>query len=660
MIVGVIGSGSIGPDLAYGFVSALAKTTGDKPGGGKVYLMDISPEALESGIKRIQGYVKKGVDRGKLHPKVAAKVSEAVVPTSKLQDLADCDYVIESATENLAIKQKILADLEQVVRPDCLIGFATSGLPRAQITAEAAHPERCFVNHPFFPAWRSPPMEVVLSEDEELSARMIATLKTLGKVPVVTADVACFAADDIFCTYCAEAARIFVEGVATPAQVDKIVNEAIGGGGPFNVMDLTGGNLLNVHCLELMRDAPTGSPWFEPPAIFSEQANTPWHDRKNPGDPEHTEEQRRQVTDRILAVVLGRTFFVADNEICAPGALNWLTRNALGFRVGLLDLAAELGMERVHEICSAYAAEHPGFEVPSSVLAKQMPDFYRNLIVERDEELAVVTICRPEVMNALNEQTLEELKRAIAELAADDAVAGIVLTSFGGSLAGADIGELAAIKTSAEAEQKCFHGQEILAGIAALDKPVVVAVDGPVLGGGAELSMACHARVVGPGLMLGQPEVNLGIIPGYGGTQRLPRLIGLEKSVAMLRTGAPIGAAEACELGWAAGEPTTDVVAAAKELLRRHLSGEVTLSAVDPQPLDMPASLPTVDIGQRSLAIDAILVDVIRNGLRLPLAEGLKAEAAGFASSKETVDYGIGMTNFLQNGPRVPAAFMHE
>ena len=157
----------------------------------------------------------------------------------QLSDLADCEYVLEAASENLDIKQKILAGLENVVGESCLIGFATSGLPRAQIAASAKHPNRCFVNHPFFPAWRSPPVEVVLSGDEALGARMIATLKRLGKVPVVTSDVECFAADDVFCNYISEAARVVEEGIATPAQVDKIVNDAIGGGGPFNVMDAT-------------------------------------------------------------------------------------------------------------------------------------------------------------------------------------------------------------------------------------------------------------------------------------------------------------------------------------------------------------------------------------------------------------------------------------
>jgi len=655
MIVGVIGSGSIGPDLAYGFVSALASDP-----DSRVILHDIKPEALEAGLARIQGYVKKGVDRGKLSPKVAAAIGDKLTTSLELSDLAGCDYVLEAATEDLAIKKIILGNLEEVVRPDCLIGFATSGLPRAMIAADTAHPERCFVNHPFFPAWRAMPIEVVLGDHDEFNERMLATLKRLGKVPVVTSDVPCFAADDIFCNYCAEAARIHVEGLASVWQVDKIVNDAIGGGGPFNVMDLTRGNLLNVKCLKLMEEAETGSEWFTPPEVFSTQANTPWLDHKNPGDPSYSPELGKEVLDRILAVLLGRTYFVADNEICDLADLNWLTRNALGFNQGLLDLAAELGADRVHEIVTGYAGNHSGFEIPKSIGDRVLVDFRRNVQVERDGDIATVTIKRPEVLNALNNQTMNELDDTIGELAGDDSVAGIVLTSYGGSLAGADINELAALPTPEEAADKCRHGHLIMRRLEKCAKPVVIAIDGPVLGGGAELSMACHARVVGPGLMLGQPEVNLGIIPGYGGTQRLPRLIGLEKAAEMVRTAGTIGAKDACQLGWAVGEPSADPVAAAKEVVRAHLDGTAPITPLDTGPMEVPATLADVDIGHRSLAIDRILTDTLFAGLVQDLDRGLETEAVAFARCKGTVDYGIGMTNFIQNGPRVPAVFMNE
>jgi len=425
-------------------------------------------------------------------------------------------------------------------------------------------------------------------------------------------------------------------------------------------MDLTKGNLLNIHCLDLMKDAPTGTEWFAPPPIFAKQANTPWHDRKNPGDPTHDAALAKEVLDRILAVLFARTYYVADNDICDPTDLNWLTQMALGFRKGLLDLAEEMGADKVHELCTAYAARFPGFEVPKSIAEKKLAKFYRKLKVERDGDIAVVTIFRPEVKNALNDQTMNELQAAFDELGADDAVRGVVLTSSDGSLAGADIMELAALKTPEEARDKCLQGQGVLNRIAAFGKPVVAAVDGPVLGGGSELSMACHARVVGPALIQGQPEVNLGIIPGYGGTQRLPRLIGLERGLNLLRTGRPVGAKQACAWGWASGEPVADPVAGAKELIRQHLDGKVKLAPVDSAPMSLPDELPTTHIGHHSLAIDRVLVDVLRDGLGQPLGKGLEAEAEGFARCQQMVDYGVGMTNFIQNGPRVPAEFMHE
>ena len=654
MKIGVIGSGSIGPDLAYGFISSIASS------GGKVTLQDIREEALEAGLGRIRAYVAKGLGRGKLSPKAAKAIEAGLKTSTNIRDLADCDYVLEAATEELSLKQKILADLENVVRPDCLIGFATSGIPRSQIASDARHPERCFVNHPFFPAWRATPVEVVLSEDEALGQRMLETLSSLGKVPIITSDVPCFAADDIFCNYRSEAARIFAEGKASVEQVDAIVNGAIGGGGPFLVMDLTRGNLLNVKCQNLMKEAETGSDWFAPPPIFSEQANTPWHDRKNPGPSDYDKALEREVLDRILAVLMARTFFVFDREICHPRELNWLTRNALGFSKGLLDLAEEMGMEKVHEICTAYAKNNPGFELSESILEKRRPLFARNVETRLEGEIAELVIRRPEAMNALNERTLQELDAELDLLEKDDSVKGVVLTSFGGSLAGADILELAALETAEEARAKCLSGQKVLLRIAAFPKPVVAALDGPVLGGGAEISMACHARVVGRKLMLGQPEVNLGIIPGYGGTQRLPRLIGLERSLDLLRTGRPVGAKEACLWGWAEGEAVDDPVAGARKLIAQGLAGERALQALDSSPMELPNEFPALDIGHHSLAVDALLVKVLREGLSLPLEEGILVEADGFATCRRLVDYDVGMNNFLQNGPRVPAVFMNE
>jgi hypothetical protein len=210
MIVGVIGSGSIGPDLAYGFLTAVAQTP-----GAKVYLVDIKQEA-----PRRRGRLASRATPARAWP--AASSPPRSPPRWRppwcrpkiLGLLKDCTYVLEAASEDLAVKRAILAKLEAVVAPSCLIGFATSGLPRAQIAASAAPPRAGASSITrSSPAWRSLPIEVVLSGDAALGAQMIATMKRLGKVPILTADVECFAADDIFCNYISEAARLVAEGI---------------------------------------------------------------------------------------------------------------------------------------------------------------------------------------------------------------------------------------------------------------------------------------------------------------------------------------------------------------------------------------------------------------------------------------------------------------
>jgi enoyl-CoA hydratase / 3-hydroxyacyl-CoA dehydrogenase len=257
-------------------------------------------------------------------------------------------------------------------------------------------------------------------------------------------------------------------------------------------------------------------------------------------------------------------------------------------------------------------------------------------------------------------QTVQELKSAFENLDADEAIQGIVFTGFGGPLSGADINELALLNTREETEGICYKAYPVQKIIANMKKPVVAAVDGPVMGGGAEFCMSCHARVVGRDLLFGQPEVNLGIIPGNGATQRLPRLVGVERALELLRTGRAIGAKETCELGWAIGEPVADPVAKAKDLIREHLAGKVKLAPVDPAPLAVRDPIANADIGHRSLLVDAILVDAVKRGIQVPLDEGLLVEAKAFADSKDTIDADIGIKNFTINGPRVPAAFMNE
>lgn len=174
-----------------------------------------------------------------------------------------------------------------------------------------------------------------------------------------------------------------------------------------------------------------------------------------------------------------------------------------------------------------------------------------NILTETRGKLLIVTVNRPGKLNALNKATLGELHETISGAASDDSVRGLILTGAGGKafVAGADIGEFAAF-TAEEGAAMSREGQEkVFDLIEGLSKPVIAAINGYALGGGLELALACHMRVACRHARLGLPEVSLGLIPGYGGTQRLTQVVGKAKALEMILTGRPVDAAEAQALG---------------------------------------------------------------------------------------------------------------
>jgi enoyl-CoA hydratase len=175
---------------------------------------------------------------------------------------------------------------------------------------------------------------------------------------------------------------------------------------------------------------------------------------------------------------------------------------------------------------------------------------FENLLVDRDGAVATITFNRPKVLNALNAATLDELRRAILALKHDDGVRVVILTGSGEKafVAGADINEIA-VQTPAGGREHAMTGQHVLDLIEHMGKPVIAAINGYALGGGCELAMACTIRIAADTAKLGQPEINLGIIPGYAGTQRLTRLVGRGAALELLLTGDQISAGEALRIG---------------------------------------------------------------------------------------------------------------
>lgn len=175
---------------------------------------------------------------------------------------------------------------------------------------------------------------------------------------------------------------------------------------------------------------------------------------------------------------------------------------------------------------------------------------YENILVGKEQGICTITINRENKLNALNIQTLQEIKAAVTEANSDKSIGGIIITGMGSKAfaAGADISEFVNF-TPKQGNNMSAEGHEVMNTIESSGKPVIAAVNGFALGGGCELAMACHMRIASENAKFGQPEVNLGVPPGYGGTQRLIQLIGKGKATELLLTGDAIGANEAHEYG---------------------------------------------------------------------------------------------------------------
>jgi enoyl-CoA hydratase len=249
---------------------------------------------------------------------------------------------------------------------------------------------------------------------------------------------------------------------------------------------------------------------------------------------------------------------------------------------------------------------------------------FDNLLLERDGPVAILTINRPKVLNALNAQTLDELRRAILDLGKDDSVRAVVLTGAGDKsfVAGADINELA-VQTPTSGREHALTGQQVFDLVENLGKPVIAAINGYALGGGCELAMACTIRIAADTAKLGQPEINLGLIPGYAGTQRLSRLVGKGRAMEMILGGAPISAAEADRIG------LVNRVVPAAELAAeaRKLAHQLAKSA---------------PIATR------YVIAAINKGLEMPFAEGCVFEATLFGLVASTDDMREGTAAFLE------------
>jgi enoyl-CoA hydratase/carnithine racemase len=409
-------------------------------------------------------------------------------------------------------------------------------------------------------------------------------------------------------------------------------------------------------------------PWFHSPKILDDQVEmgTWWETEFNAANVYYNESVYERVADAMRGAYFGLVCETLDAGLAELGDLEMAVSTALVVKPPF-EMMNKMGVDKALELVKAYAEEWPGFKVPG-VLVKQaesgepwnIPMVYR----QDEDDIAVVTIKRPGALNALSQPIMRQLKSTFEDIKNDDAIKGAVLTGFGvkAFVSGADINEIAMMRSPEELHEFAARGQGVLNFIESLGKPVVCAMNGLAFGGGNELAMACTARIARKGsrVLAGQPEPKLGIVPGYGGTQRLPRWIGLTAAWPILRTGNPISSEDALKLGLIQAEVEGDIKEAGIEFVKKLIAGEIAVPAIPRDPIEVPESLPDVDIGHLSRKIDEIMQKAILEGAKMTLEEGLKYEAEILGECVTTKDMRIGMETFMKFGPKKNAGFSHS
>jgi len=636
--VAVIGAGTIGPDIGYYLKSALPDLD--------LVLVDVAQGAVDRAVARFGEYAAKARARGKMSEAAAAAVTRGVRGTTDYEAIRGADWVLEAATEDLALKQRIFAQVEALVSADALITSNTSSLPAARIFSGLKHEARATVTHFFAPAWRNPVVEVVRARGADPS--VVEYLRwffcVTGKVPLVTEDVECFMLDRVFDNWCNDAAHCLER--ATAAQIDGVAEEFVHAG-PFFVLNLANGNPIIAETNTLQAEAE--GEHYRPAPIFRSVAS--WATSAIGKRVPVPAETAAAVRDRLLGVLWSQSVDILDRGIGEAADLDLGCRLALGFRQGPLELMRSLGEPEVQRVMQRFAAERPGMPLPRRALGEYQR-FERGVLVDSVDGVIVITLRRPEALNALHDELNGEILQVIRRHEADPAVKGFVLVGYGtrAFCAGADIGRFPGLLGDAgAAAQYARDCSRLLAQLDAMEKPVVAALNGMALGGGLELAMRCHAIVAQREAWLQFPEITLGIAPGIGAMvvpyRRWPQASALFHG--MLRRAERLDAAKAHEAGIVA-ELADDYAS----LIRKAVARVHALVGKRRATLDGPVSIASFDATAAgataySREVAGIIEDAVRAAAAAPtLAAALDIGYAAFGRSACTAAAREGIAAF--------------
>ena len=553
--IAVLGAGNMGHGIAE--VAALA--------GYRVNLRDIKEEFVQNGYEQIEWSLEKLAEKDQISDDAAESALDNVEPYVEIEEaVSDVDFVIEAVPEKMDIKKDVYADVEQYLPDHAIIASNTSSLSITELSEQTDRPEQFCGMHFFNPPVRMQLVEVITGEHtaEETLSVTEALAEEMGKTPVrVRKDSPGFIVNRILVPLMNESCWMVSEDAATVKEVDSTTKFDMGlPMGAFELGDQVG-NDVTYHVLDYMNDVLGKA--YEPATFLEEiveserlgkKTGRGFYDYEDGAGAEiPTDAGSEEIATRLIAVMANEVGKLVKNGVSDPAAIDEAVMLGGGFPDGPAKMADDAGLDTLTETLESLyeKTEHPRFEISDGLReAAASGGFHADGSDDGEIEFTNVEIRYPgdmvgqivldreARMNTISPDLLEELGEAIDLLEADEDVRALLITGKGNRAfsAGADVTSMASNAEPLDAVELSRTGHRIFGKLEDSDMPVVAGIDGYALGGGLELALCCDFRIASERSELGTPEHSLGLLPGWGGTQRLGRIAGLGRAKEIIFT----------------------------------------------------------------------------------------------------------------------------
>ena len=543
--IAVLGAGNMGHGIAE--VAAMA--------GFDVHLRDIKEEFVQNGYDQIEWSLGKLAENDQLSEEEADAALDRVTTYVDLEAaVQDVEFVIEAVPEKMDIKEDVYTDLEEYAAEDAVFATNTSSLSITDLSEFTERPERFCGMHFFNPPVRMQLVEVISGKhtDDEVLDLTEDLAEEMEKTPVrVRKDSPGFIVNRVGVPLMNEAAWMVHQDEATIAEVDSTTKYDVGlPMGAFELADYVGLD-VSVHVLEYVNEVLGEA--YEPCPLLSEKVENEnlgkksgagFYDYEDGGVEIPTDQGDDEIQARLLAVMANEVAKLIQNDVADAPEIDNAVMLGLGYPKGPAKMADEYGIQAlVDALDEAHEAyDHPRYEPADYLveLAESGETFHASdeddgdayafdaVSVTVDGNVGHVELDRPHRMNTISGDLLDDLGAAVDALGADEDVRAILLTGAGDKAfsAGADVTSMAGSADPVDAVELSRKGQQTFGKLEAADEPVLAAIDGYCLGGGMELATCADMRLATERSELGQPEHDLGLLPGWGGTQRLSNIVG--------------------------------------------------------------------------------------------------------------------------------------